>query len=74
MKKKELIAEIENLSKIIEERNEFIRKQKEDKKWEIIDKFKDDVLKLSGSNVNISMEISRGCEGMKRHFKLEFDL
>ena len=74
MKKKELIAEIENLSKIIEERNAYIRKEEETKKWKVIDDFKDDIAKVGGSNVNITMEHQRGCEGVKRYFKLEFEL
>jgi hypothetical protein len=74
MKKKELIAEIENLTNIIEERNAYIRKDKEDKKWKLIDEFKDNVLKIGGSNVNVTMEMSRGHESIKRHFKLEFEL
>ena len=74
MKKNELIAEIKNLTEIIEERNKFIRKIKADRKWEIIDEFKDNILKIGGSNVNITMETKTSCNGIVRDFKLEFTL
>lgn len=76
MKKKELIAEIENLNKIIEEKNAFIRKEKEERKWKIIDDFKKDIAEIGGSNVDITFEMSRGCDGiiLYRSFKLEFTL
>ena len=74
MKKSELIAEIKNLTEIIEEKNKFIRKIKADREWEIIDEFKDNILKIGGSNVNVTMEMKRSCNGIIRDFKLEFTL
>lgn len=81
MKKKELIAEIENQSNIIESLNLKIRelinqniKEAENEKWKVIDDFKDNIAKVGGSNVNMTMEHQRGCEGVKRYFKLEFEL
>jgi hypothetical protein len=74
MKKSELIAEIKNLTEIIEERNAFIRNKKEEEKWKIIDDFKDNILKIGGSNVDVTMQLDRSCDSIFRSFKLEFTL